>query len=125
MSLQVQASRAYTAADVTEARKLECGSGKDAGGRAIRFKNSFMLAFANRIGQRLYDMRKQTTNATPGAELVLYNSAALVRQVFQERNPRLSKGSGFGAGSILSAGGIHGFEAANSADIGSRSNQLR
>lgn len=112
-SLQIQAANEYRSADVVAERQAVCGTGRGAGGRAIRFKNSFMSGYATKVGNRLREIRQeQAAQTSSSTELVLFNQAAAVTQAFHLANPRLVKGSasssgngGAGYGLGVAAGG--------------------
>lgn len=77
------------------------GSKVDRSGRSrtTRFRRSFLIAFANRIGQRLRETAEQTVadaEAETGASLVpvLADSAARARRAAEDAFPNLSQTSG-------------------------------
>lgn len=56
--------------------------------RVRAFRNAFLLSFANRVGQRLREIRKQTVEeAGSGAEIVLRDRSKDVQQAYAEAFP--------------------------------------
>lgn len=112
-SLQIQAANEYLSPAIVAERQRVCGTGASAGGKAIRFKNSFMSGYAARIGSRLQEIRRhQESQVSSSTALVLVDSKAAVVKRFETDNPNLGRGSalsggnqGQGFGSGYEAGG--------------------
>lgn len=107
-SLQIQAAQEYNNPNVVLQRKLQCGTGPSSGGKAIRFKNSFMRGYADRVRSRLYEIRKhQESQVSSSTALVLVDAKAAVSVRYERDNPGLRNtpglqggagGTGYGSG---------------------------
>lgn len=116
-SLQIQAAREYTSPQVVVQRQRECGTGSDSGGRAIRFKNSFMRGYAQRIDARLRLIRRhQESQVSSSTALVLVDSKLAVTTRYERDHPDLRKSKGLVGGSTGSGYGL-GYEAGGRAKL--------
>lgn len=119
-SLQLQAAQEYKSPSVVAERQSVCGTGPSAGGRAIKYKNSFMRGYASKVGSRLAEIRREQAEKTSDSTaLVLFDQAKVVEQHFAEAYPRLSKGKGL-SGGRGGSGYASGREAGGRARLGNQ-----
>lgn len=116
-SLKIQATAEYTSPAVVAQRREVCGTGASAGGKAIRFKNSFMSGYASKIGQRLHAIRRHMAETVSSSTaLALVDSSKAVDEVFERKNPSLRKGTSLKGGQG-GAGWGAGYTAADRAKL--------
>lgn len=118
-SLQLQATKAYASPETRDLRIAQCGTGASAGGKAIRFKNSWMVGYADRIGQRLAEIRRQQSEqVSSSTALVLFDEAQAVKRAAAERWPKLARAKA-SQGGRGGGGWASGYEAGGRARLGS------
>lgn len=118
-SLLMQANIEYLTKDVQAAMQLECLEG----GHRIRWRNSYMNAYGQRIEQRLREAKERAkrdaaTQYGSSMAMVLVGKSALVQRKFDELYPKLGTAKKSDAGQNVGTSSYHGHSAANRADLG-------
>lgn len=116
-SLQIQAAQEYNNPNVVLQRKLQCGTGPSSGSLAIRFKNSFMRGYADRVKNRLHAIRKhQELQVSSSTTPVLVDAKKAVGIRYERDNPGLKNTPGLQGGNG-GAGYGSGYEAGGRAKL--------
>lgn len=98
-SLQIQAAQEYKSPSVVAERRSECGTGPSAGGKAIRYKNSFMRGYASKVGARLAEIRRaQAEKTSDSTALVLFDQSKVVADHVAQTYGKLRAGKGMQGG---------------------------
>lgn len=119
-SLMTQAAIELIHPDVLMTMEIEC----EEGGHRIKWRNSFMMAYARKIRDRLTEAKERAKReaapryATGTMAMVLVGKADLVTKRFEALHPKLRKGGTSSAGQGMGSASELGHRAAGRADLG-------